>query len=214
MSEETIINKVFTLFCKVWQKNDLEHIRLETSFEIVKNDLGEIDYVRLSYGDLGLSKKFIKEVIENKKKEWVDLWEEEASLVTQIGENELLKKLCKESREIAMKEVKHLDNLLWRLDGWEDINSKQQEQYKVEELRQIPLDEIIGIKGKKMGKEMMFLCPFHNEKTPSFAWERSKNLWHCFGCNEGGDVIDFVMKREKCNFITALKFLDSLGGRH
>lgn len=51
--------------------------------------------------------------------------------------------------------------------------------------------EAFGVKLNRMGKG---LCPFHNEKTPSFSIKKDDNTWHCFGCGEGGDAIDFVSK--------------------
>ncbi|MBD2816643.1 hypothetical protein ID850_18300, partial [Xenorhabdus sp. Flor] len=48
----------------------------------------------------------------------------------------------------------------------------------------------------KRGKDMIVLCPFHQEKTPSMVITPSKNLYHCFGCDAGGSVLDWVMKTE------------------
>ena len=60
---------------------------------------------------------------------------------------------------------------------------------------------------KKRGANYMGLCPFHGEKTPSFSVSPSKQIFHCFGCHAGGDVITFVMKRENMNFREACIFL-------
>lgn len=59
----------------------------------------------------------------------------------------------------------------------------------------------------KKGSNYMGLCPFHSEKTPSFSVSESKQIFHCFGCHVGGDVITFIMKRENLSFIEAVKFL-------
>lgn len=65
---------------------------------------------------------------------------------------------------------------------------------------------------KRAGSNFKGLCPFHNEKTPSFIVSREKNNFHCFGCHEGGDAISFIMKMENISYIEAIKFLaDELG---
>src|SRR3954463_14606406 len=53
----------------------------------------------------------------------------------------------------------------------------------------------------------MGLCPFHDERTPSFSVEPVAKLFHCFGCGESGDVFDFVMKTENVDFGGALELL-------
>lgn len=60
---------------------------------------------------------------------------------------------------------------------------------------------------KKKGSNYMGLCPFHSEKTPSFSVSESKQIFKCFGCSSGGDVITFIMKIEHLSFIEAVKFL-------
>ncbi|MDO5713558.1 MAG: DNA primase [Tissierellia bacterium] len=60
---------------------------------------------------------------------------------------------------------------------------------------------------KKSGRNYLGLCPFHNEKTPSFSVSPEKDFFHCFGCGEGGDGITFIMKKENLDFLEAVKFL-------
>ncbi|MBU5438244.1 DNA primase [Tissierella sp. MSJ-40] len=65
---------------------------------------------------------------------------------------------------------------------------------------------------RKTGSNYVGLCPFHNEKTPSFTVSETKRLYHCFGCGEGGDAVTFIMKMENLSFPEAIKFLaDKLG---
>ena len=60
---------------------------------------------------------------------------------------------------------------------------------------------------KKSGKSYSGLCPFHKEKTPSFSVDPGKQLYHCFGCGEGGDIISFIEKIENMDFIEAIEFI-------
>ena len=60
---------------------------------------------------------------------------------------------------------------------------------------------------KRSGQNVFGLCPFHSEKTPSFAVNPSKQFYHCFGCGKGGDVINFIMEIENMSFPEAVEFL-------
>lgn len=63
---------------------------------------------------------------------------------------------------------------------------------------------------KVRGDKITASCPFHNEKTPSFSFSRSKKVFYCFGCGEKGSLIDFLMKKEGLNFKSALRLLNTL----
>ncbi len=63
------------------------------------------------------------------------------------------------------------------------------------------------VKLEKRGSSWFGLCPFHSEKTPSFSVSRSKQMYYCFGCHSGGNVITFIMQYENYTFDEALRFL-------
>ena len=60
---------------------------------------------------------------------------------------------------------------------------------------------------KKTGRNFLGLCPFHNEKSPSFSVSAEKQMYHCFGCGVGGNALDFVMRSQRLDFIEAVKYL-------
>ncbi len=65
---------------------------------------------------------------------------------------------------------------------------------------------------RRQGKNLLGLCPFHNEKSPSFVVYPENNSFYCFGCNKGGDVISFVMGVENLDFTEAVKLLAQRSG--
>ena len=65
---------------------------------------------------------------------------------------------------------------------------------------------------KRAGQNFKACCPFHQEKTPSFMVSRAKQIYHCFGCGAGGNVIGFLMNHEKMDFIDAIKILSDKTG--
>lgn len=65
---------------------------------------------------------------------------------------------------------------------------------------------------KKAGKTWKACCPFHKEKTPSFTVSSEKGLYYCFGCQEGGDIFDFLMKMENLSFNEAVRKLADIAG--
>ena len=85
----------------------------------------------------------------------------------------------------------------------------------IEEVRQKNdiVDVISGyVKLQKKGSSYFGLCPFHNEKSPSFSVSRGKQMYYCFGCGAGGNVFTFIMEYENYSFVEAFKMLAERAG--
>lgn len=85
----------------------------------------------------------------------------------------------------------------------------------IERVRQA--NDIVDVVGefvqlKKRGKNHFGLCPFHDENTPSFSVAEDKQIFHCFGCKKGGNVISFMMENEGLSFYESLSYLAERGG--
>ena len=71
------------------------------------------------------------------------------------------------------------------------------------------IEEVVGdfVRLRRSGSGMLGLCPFHNEKSPSFNVTPSKNMFKCFGCGKGGDSVAFIMEHENLSFAEAIRYL-------
>ena len=79
---------------------------------------------------------------------------------------------------------------------------------KIEEIRNsADIVEIVSsyIQLKKRGKNFIGLCPFHQEKTPSFTVSPEKQIFHCFGCGTGGNIFKFLMEYKAISFVEAVQ---------
>ncbi|MCC7300987.1 MAG: DNA primase [Verrucomicrobia bacterium] len=92
---------------------------------------------------------------------------------------------------------------------------KQIPRETIEEVRaRNDISDVIGsyLSLKNAGTRFKALCPFHKEKSPSFTVSPDRQIYHCFGCGAGGDVIRFVQEYEKVDFMTALQMLADRAG--
>src|SRR5215203_349291 len=76
-------------------------------------------------------------------------------------------------------------------------------------LSRIDILDVVGgfVRLKRRGANYLGLCPFHNEKTPSFTVSPAKEIFKCFGCGKSGNTISFIMEHEKLSYVEALKWL-------
>jgi len=83
-------------------------------------------------------------------------------------------------------------------------------EQKIEQIKlSVSIVDIISefVQLRKRGKNYIGLCPFHNEKTPSFTVSEEKQIFHCFGCHSGGNVYKFLMEYDKISFVEAVQEL-------
>ena len=76
-------------------------------------------------------------------------------------------------------------------------------------LETVKVDDVVGdfVNLKRRGTNLIGLCPFHNEKTPSFNVNPARNIYKCFGCGRGGDAVNFLMEHEHLSFPESLRWV-------
>lgn len=122
-----------------------------------------------------------------------------------VREVRKLNYLGKDAEQLAAKK-KELRNVLTAYSYLMEKFGIEQD-LNIDLAQQTPIESFYKGKLSKFRKRATGLCPFHKEDTPSFTIYTDTNSYYCFGCNEGGDVIDFVMKTQNLNFIDAVKRL-------
>lgn len=73
--------------------------------------------------------------------------------------------------------------------------------------KEVPIETLYEGLLRQVGSRLTGKCPFHSERTASFTIYLEQNSWWCYGCSEGGSVVDYVMAMRKCEFLEAVKFL-------
>ena len=113
-------------------------------------------------------------------------------------------------REMLIVAVHNLDRKIRNLRYFKkeaelhDDNGRKITNEDVARAKEIPIETYYSGHLRKMGNKLYGTCPFHNEKTGSFVIYLEQNKFYCFGCSAGTDVIDFVMRRDGCDFLTAV----------
>ena len=109
--------------------------------------------------------------------------------------------VLKKRQEKHQAKIKKLEQLLYFIKH----PKSQDTAVNIELARQIPITSLYQFNRAGFAK-----CPFHNETSASLHYNAKKNLWHCFGCQVGGDSIAFVMKLYEMKFLDAVKFLNNV----
>jgi len=165
--------------------------KLKQEIKKWKEDLKQAEETRINFNNKILSKS-------NPEDRW--FW----TLVRDI----IFLEPLKENKEKKIKRNSFYLALLKRPNKKEiKQNSNKITDFDIQRAREIPIDSLYFGQLKKKNNIMWGLCPFHPEKNPSFAIYLKDNHFYCYGCNEAGDSIDFIMKRDGCDFITAVRRL-------
>lgn len=122
------------------------------------------------------------------------------TLKTFITETEY--KLSIEIEKYKEKEIEYINK--W-IRYWKWFLEKDKKEINIDGARDVPIEELYEGKLRKSGVSFVGCCPFHKEKTPSFHIYHRTNRYYCFGCNEGGDSIDFIMKLYGISFMEAVR---------
>lgn len=119
--------------------------------------------------------------------------------------------------DLKRKAKKLSDSVSWLTYRIEDCDKPEEERSKIEIFdieaikQNVTPDKILGIQPAMQSQDKEFYCcPLHKEKTPSFCWNKREKYFKCFGCGESGDIINFYMKLNNCNFRTACRELQNI----
>lgn len=116
-----------------------------------------------------------------------------------------------ENREKEIEEVKKSIKKYQRRNDILKGTVKARESYDLDAIKTVPIGDLIPYQpASQFGRRKKYLCPFHEEKTPSFVVYEDDNSCHCFGCGYSGDVIQVYMDYNKCSFLEACKHLSSM----
>lgn len=111
-----------------------------------------------------------------------------------------------ERYESAIRNARRLQSQLSEYDTSLKPIQSFLEEHIIEDARQVPVQKLLNGHGRRIGRRDVFLCPIHEEKTPSFTVFEN-NRYYCFGCNASGDAIGLAMTLSGMNFPQAVRYL-------
>jgi len=154
-------------------------------------------------------KEFPEEIVQFKKNRIDDLEEKIGRLTDEYSQIVSLKMpkiirswfISQTRLKEMILEVKKCESDIRKIQITDSIHKGKLTQQEIDRAKEYPFENLIELhKGKA-------LCPFHEEKTPSFSINKKENYGHCFGCGKGVDTIQFVMETRNMDFVQAVKFL-------
>lgn len=136
------------------------------------------------------------------------------------GEQELSRRLKAEglptesTEARAQKVISRIRSYQFRLDRRSRSGSWQDDHHdgtigdsEIRRAKEVPIESLYDGTLRRVGGTLVGLCPFHTERSGSFTIYLDRNLYYCYGCNARGDSIDYLVARDKVDFITAVKML-------
>jgi hypothetical protein len=137
--------------------------------------------------------------------------QETLDLATRLKQDPWVFDLVKERFDSQLQPLIRQKQKFHRLLMMNTGNYKQlQSTFDLPALKQIPIETLFSPQNPRTtSNRTKCLCPFHKEKSPSFTIYHDTNSFHCFGCNQGGDNIAFVMKLNDHTFVEACKYINN-----
>ena len=165
-----------------------------------RQEMANTDFSPESFGlTSAWAKKRKKEYLEN---ELHDIKEYKIVLLKLIAKNK--------KDEWSIEDTLAGTNTKIRSIEYKLNNKTKHKPFDLEAIKQVPIEAIMDRSPVyRKGDRDVYLCPLHNEKTPSFVVFKKENRYKCFGCSEGGSNIDLYMLINNCNFVEACRFLSA-----
>lgn len=163
----------------------------------------------MEYHDL-MDKETARDKVKELNKERYVLEERRQELQLELA----MRKASKDEREyitqafldMVSDEIDKLGKEIRRFK-WYAADKKAKSSFNLDEVKQVPIEHLIGSPQRKSSDRHYYCCPLHNEKTPSFVVYAKSNRFYCFGCHQGGSVIDLYMKLHGVEFKEACQAL-------